>query len=47
MSTKLILEDWSDYDNKKIKGNPDRNKFACTEEWEVTYLKEKVKKVYL
>jgi len=45
MSVKQILEDsWSDYDNKKITGGRDHRDFACTEKWEVDYLKNKIKK---
>jgi uridine kinase len=44
---KLILEDdWSDYDDKKIKDNRDRKDFACTESWEVEYLVSKIKRIY-
>jgi len=47
MSVKKILdEDWSGYDNKKIKDKRDAKFFACTEAWEVTYLKDKIKKHY-
>ena len=44
MSEKIINEDWSDYDNKKIKGRPDSKDFACTEPWEVEYLVAKYRK---
>jgi len=45
MPVKHILEeDWSDYDNKKIRDNRDAKFFACTETWEVDYLKEKIKR---
>lgn len=44
MSTHSVLheEDWSDYDNRKIRGGSDRNDFACTESWEVDYLVKKI-----
>ena len=44
MSIKLVLEDWSDYDNRKIRDRRDSKDFACTERWEVDYLKNKIKK---
>lgn len=46
MSLKLILEDWSDYDNRKIRDRRDAKDFACTESWEVDYLKNKIRKHY-
>jgi hypothetical protein len=42
----ILLEDWSEYDNKKIRGGSDRNNFACTESWEVDYLIKKIYKHY-
>jgi len=42
MPDKILNEDWSDYDNKKIIGKADRNKFSCTENWEVNYLIDKI-----
>ena len=41
-----IHEDWADYDNLKIRDGRDKNFFSCTENWEVDYLKEKIKKHY-
>lgn len=47
MSAKNLLEeDWSEYDNRKIRDNRDARFFACTEKWEVDYLKNKIKKKY-
>ena len=46
MSTKLILENWTEYDNRKIRDGRDGRFFACTEPWEVDYLKEKIKRHY-
>jgi hypothetical protein len=46
MSEKVLIEDWSDYDNKKIKGRPDSKDFACTETWEVDYLVGKYRKLH-
>ena len=40
----ILLEDWSSYDNRKIKGEKDASKFSCTERWEVEYLADKLKK---
>lgn len=45
MSKELILEDWSEYDNRKLK-KVDRLFFSCEEKWEVDYLIKKIKKVY-
>lgn len=43
MSTHAILnENWSDYDDRKKTGGPDRRKFSCTESWERTYLINKI-----
>jgi hypothetical protein len=45
MSLRRILEeDWTDYDNRKIRDGRDGRYFACTESWEVDYLKGKIKK---
>lgn len=44
MSINKILEDWSDYDNKKIRDQRDSKDFACSESWEVDYLVNKIKK---
>lgn len=47
MSVKKILEeDWSEYDDRKIRDKRDSKDFACTEVWEVDYLKDKIKKHY-
>ncbi len=40
----ILQDDWSEYDNKKIRGGSDRNNFACTESWEVDYLVKKINK---
>ena len=40
----ILLDDWSDYDEKKIRGGSDRKNFACTEVWEVDYLIKKIRK---
>lgn len=45
MSAQRILnENWSDYDNKKIRDKRDSRYFACDEKWEVVYLINKIKK---
>ena len=40
---KILQDDWSDYDDKKKK-HADARDFACTEDWEVKYLIEKIAK---
>lgn len=45
MSVSKILENWEDYDDKKKKKG-DANFFACTEDWEVEYLLDKIQRVY-
>jgi hypothetical protein len=40
----ILLEEWSSYDNRKIKNLQDASKFSCTERWEVEYLVDKLKK---
>lgn len=42
MSLTKILENWSDYDDRKKK-YADARFFSCTESWEVDYLVKKVK----
>jgi len=43
--TELLKEEnWTDYDNKKIKDQRDGRFFACTEKWEVDYLKDLIKR---
>jgi hypothetical protein len=39
----LKEEHWKDYDNKKIKDFRDSKFFACSESWEVNYLKNLIK----
>ena len=46
MAHAVLNDDWSDYDDRKKRGNPDSSKFACTESWEVEYLVKKLKKHY-
>lgn len=40
----LLEEDWEYYDNRKIRDNRDGRYFACTEQWEVDYLKNMIKR---
>ncbi len=44
MPSRILNEDWEDYDNRKIRDGRDRSKFSCDEPWEVDYLAEKTKK---
>lgn len=47
MSThKILSEDWSEYDNKKITDKRDSKDFSCEETWEVEYLVKFIKKHY-
>lgn len=46
MSVKVLAEDWSDYDNRKIRDKRDGKYFACEESWERDYLIKKIHKVY-
>lgn len=39
----LQEENWKEYDNKKIRDSRDRKFFACSESWEVEYLKNLIK----
>jgi hypothetical protein len=43
---KILNEDWAEYDNRKIRDERDGKFFACTEKWEVEYLKNTIKKHY-
>lgn len=45
MSLTKVMENWSEYDNKKKK-YADANFFACTETWEVDYLIAKIASTY-
>ncbi len=42
----ILNEDWSEYDNKKVRDGRDKSKFSCDEPWEVDYLVKKIKKNY-
>lgn len=41
---KILNEDWTDYDNRKIRDRRDSKFFACSETWEVDFLKNKIKR---
>lgn len=41
MSKAILLEDWTEYDDKKKK-HEDRFFFSCEEKWEVDYLVKKI-----
>jgi len=46
MSLKVLNEDWTDYDNRKIRDQRDARLFAFTESWELDYLARKYKKAH-
>ncbi len=46
MADRVLAEDWSDYDNRKIRDQRDRNYFACEEQWERDYLIKKIRRLY-
>ncbi len=46
MPQKVLTENWSEYDNRKIRDRRDANFFACTESWEVDFLVRVIRKVY-
>jgi len=46
MPAKVLNDDWSDYDDRKIRDRRDAKDFACTESWEVDYLIRKIQKNY-
>jgi hypothetical protein len=45
MPNKVLKEDWSDYDNRKMK-YADARYFSCVETWEREYLIRKIRKNY-
>jgi len=45
MSLIKVLENWSDYDNRKKK-KEDARYFSCSENWEVEYLINKIRRVF-
>jgi hypothetical protein len=46
MSLQRVLENWSDYDLQKSKGNNERLDFVCEESWETAYLADKILATY-
>jgi hypothetical protein len=44
MPNRILNEDWTDYDNKKIRDSRDARFFSCEERWEVEYLLSKIRK---
>ncbi|GEP95902.1 hypothetical protein CCY01nite_21620 [Chitinophaga cymbidii] len=42
----VLNEDWSDYDNRRIRDGRDRSKFSCEEQWEVDYLVNKLRRYF-
>lgn len=46
MSYKLILEDWLEYDIKKLEAKQNPQNFFCNEAWERIYLSKKIKQHY-
>ena len=44
MAHPVLNEDWSEYDNRKVRDQRDRSKVSCEEPWEVNYIEEKMKK---
>ena len=46
MSLEKVLNNWKDYDEKKIENGGDPNLFSCNESWEIYYLKTKIRNEY-
>lgn len=46
MPQRILDEDWSEYDNRKIRDRRDAKDFACTEDWEVDHLVSVTRKAY-
>jgi len=44
MPQRILNEDWTDYDNKKIRDGRDGRFISCEESWEVEYLVGKIRK---
>lgn len=42
----VINADWSDYNLRKTEEGRNVNDFSCKTEWEVEYLKEKIKSIF-
>ncbi len=46
MTIYLVLQNWSDYDNLKLKMGKEPRQFICSENWEVEYLVKKIRNIY-
>jgi len=46
MPQNVLSQDWSEYDNRKIRDRRDSKDFACSESWEVDYLIKVTRKAY-
>jgi hypothetical protein len=46
MAETILNDDWSDYDDPKIRDNRDSRFFSCEEKWERDYLIGKIQKHY-
>lgn len=46
MSHPILLENWSEYNNRKMRDGRDRTKFSCETSWEKDYLVRKLKKYF-
>ena len=44
MPQRVLNEDWSEYDNRKISDGRDRAFFSCEESWEVEFLVRQIRK---
>ncbi len=42
----VLLEEWTSYNNRKIRDEKDVTRFSCSDYWEVEYLADKLKKYY-
>ena len=46
MPLEKVLDDWKDYDQKKIENGLDPDYFLWDESWEIHFLKTKIKSCY-
>ncbi len=46
MNLDTVLENWADYENKKLAAGSDVNFFSCSEKWETDYLRMKIKSIF-
>jgi hypothetical protein len=44
--TRVIKDDWEDYNNRKIREGINQPEFFCSEDWEIKYLLDKIRKLY-